>query len=207
MAWKSYYSTKPDEHAAITGRPSYRRTSDNIAEAVRRSIPLRAGVIGAREDQDVTGAVDELCALGVAEDQIRVDRLRQVGRGVRDRKPDVDQLCGHCTDGVVAIGADGTVQPCVFTRWPEMTVGNLQEQSMRNILNGERFATVWTQLADTFAQRQESSPAACQPPCPPTRGACPPRCAPPRLPKTVPGRPDEYQKPSTPDRKRGKASV
>ena len=42
----SYYSDRAGQHAAITGRAgSYARTRANIGEAVRRSIPLRVGVI------------------------------------------------------------------------------------------------------------------------------------------------------------------
>src|SRR5690606_35962982 len=41
----SYYSDDPAEHAGITGRPSHLRTKANIAEAIRRGIPLRVGVI------------------------------------------------------------------------------------------------------------------------------------------------------------------
>jgi MoaA/NifB/PqqE/SkfB family radical SAM enzyme len=42
----SYYSADPARHEAVTGRPgSPARTGGNIAEAVRRGIPLRAGLI------------------------------------------------------------------------------------------------------------------------------------------------------------------
>jgi MoaA/NifB/PqqE/SkfB family radical SAM enzyme len=35
----SYYSDRPEQHAAITGRVSYARTKGNIAKAIRRGIP------------------------------------------------------------------------------------------------------------------------------------------------------------------------
>ncbi|MFE0022231.1 radical SAM protein [Amycolatopsis sp. NPDC059021] len=90
----SYYSSSAEQHEAITkGRDSYRRTRENIAEALRRSIPIRTGVIGVNPGQNVSGAVADLIDLGVTE-EIRADHLRQVGRGVRDLQPDVDQLCG-----------------------------------------------------------------------------------------------------------------
>lgn len=80
----SYYSDDADEHTAVTGRPSYPRTKANIAEAVRRGIPLRAGVIDLGGGQRAEQAQAELAALGVAE--IGYDRLRQVGRGIRDQQ-------------------------------------------------------------------------------------------------------------------------
>ncbi|MGH3950947.1 MAG: radical SAM protein, partial [Pseudonocardiaceae bacterium] len=52
----SYYSDDPDEHTAITGRPSHPRTKANIAEAQRRGIPLRVGVIDVGRDQRVEQA-------------------------------------------------------------------------------------------------------------------------------------------------------
>lgn len=43
---RSYYSDEAAQHAAVTGRAgSHARTRANIVEALRRSIPLRIGVI------------------------------------------------------------------------------------------------------------------------------------------------------------------
>lgn len=111
----SYYSDDPDQHASITGRSNYAWTRANIVEAVRRGIPLRAGVIDLGDGQRVEAARAELADLGVA--RIGYDRLRQVGRGVRDQQPSAAQLCGRCGDGTAAVRPDGTVSPCVFARW------------------------------------------------------------------------------------------
>lgn len=111
----SYYSDDAQQHASITGRPSYARTKANIAEALRRGIPLRAGVIDLGDGQRVEAARSELADLGVA--RIGYDRLRQVGRGLRDEDVTAAQLCGRCGDGTAAIRPDGTVSPCVFARW------------------------------------------------------------------------------------------
>jgi MoaA/NifB/PqqE/SkfB family radical SAM enzyme len=110
----SYYSDQPEQHAAITGRASYARTKANIAEALRRGIPLRAGVIDLGNGQRAGHAQNELAALGVP--LVGYDWLRQVGRGVRDQQVSTEQLCGHCGDGVTAISPDGVVWPCVFSR-------------------------------------------------------------------------------------------
>ncbi|MGH3903937.1 MAG: radical SAM protein [Pseudonocardiaceae bacterium] len=103
----SYYSDDPDQHAAVTARPSYGRTKANIVEAVRREIPLRAGVIDLGRGQRAEAAQAELADLGVP--SVGYDRLRQIGRGVRDRQTSVEQLCGHCGDGVAAVSPDGAV--------------------------------------------------------------------------------------------------
>src|SRR5882724_11087472 len=76
----SYYSDQPGQHEAITTRlGSHGKTMSNITEAIRRSIPLRVGLIDVADGQRVDQARHQLEALGVTE--IGTDRLRQVGRG------------------------------------------------------------------------------------------------------------------------------
>jgi MoaA/NifB/PqqE/SkfB family radical SAM enzyme len=128
----SYYSDDAAEHMAVTGRPTHARTKNNIAEAVRRGIPVRAGVVGVRARQRTSAARQELLALGVRD--IGTDHLRQVGRGIRTQSADVSQLCGRCASGVIAISPDGAVWPCVFSRW--LPVGNVLESALADILSG-----------------------------------------------------------------------
>lgn len=181
----SYYSDDPAQHAAVTGRPSYPRTKANIAEAVRRGIPLRAGVIDLGGGQRAGAARTELVELGVPE--IGYDRVRQVGRGVRDREASAEQLCGHCGDGVAAISPDGAVWPCVFSRW--LPVGNVLDDALATILAGTEAERVRGELAEAFAGRDSSatgkkksggSPGPCQPECSPKpcQPVCSPRCSP-----------------------------
>lgn len=170
----SYYSDVPGQHAAITGtRGSHARTRANIAEAVRRSIPLRVGVIDMGAGQRAEHAVAELESLGVAD--VGTDRLRQVGRGVRDRAVSVAELCGNCANGVLAIAADGSVWPCVFTRW--MSVGNVLTAPLATIVAGEQAARARAELDAAFAAREvEACRPSCGPTCEPSR--CAPTCAP-----------------------------
>ncbi len=174
----SYYSDQPEQHAAITGRASYTRMKANIAEALRRGIPLRAGVINLGNGQRVDHAQYELAALGVP--LIGHDRLRQVGRGIRDQPVSTDQLCGHCGDGVAAISPDGVVWPCVFSRW--LPIGNVLEAKLSEILGSPEADRVRTELAQVFASRkaaQRKGPAqSCRPNCGPTCDPCNPRCNP-----------------------------
>jgi MoaA/NifB/PqqE/SkfB family radical SAM enzyme len=140
----SYYSPDPAEHDAITGRRgSHDRTLANIREAVGREIPLRVGVIQAREDQRVEAARAELRALGVR--KVEFDLVRQVGRGVRDRCYDIDQLCGHCGDRKVTVSPSGEVWPCVMARW--LTLGNVHQAPLADVYEGSRGARAALQQA------------------------------------------------------------
>ncbi len=70
----SYYSSEAAEHDAVTGRnSSHGRTLANIAEAVRRGVPLRVGLADLRDEQHVSEAIEQLRQVGV--DDIGVDRL------------------------------------------------------------------------------------------------------------------------------------
>ncbi|MBV9012708.1 MAG: radical SAM protein [Pseudonocardiales bacterium] len=127
----SYYADQDRDHEAVTGRRgSYTRTMTNIAEAVRRSIPLRVGLINVLDEQRVEQARQQLETLGVT--NFSTDRLRQVGRGVGDQRPDSSQLCGGCARAKVAVASNGDVWPCVFARW--MPMGNVQATPLRDIV-------------------------------------------------------------------------
>lgn len=91
----SYYADHARQHEAVTGRRgSYASTMANIAETVRRSVPLRVGLIDIIDGQRVEQARQQLESLGVT--SISTDRLRQVGRGARENPdryfPTVRQL-------------------------------------------------------------------------------------------------------------------
>lgn len=171
----SYYADNAKQHEAITkGRGSYTRTKANIVEALRRSIPLRVGVIDVEDGQRVDEARRELAELGVL-GEVRVDHLRQVGRGVREQAPNVDQLCGNCTRGTVAISPTGDVWPCVFSRW--LPVGNVRQEALVEIITGPRMIETTASLAESFAGRPSMAP--CDPQCGPNCGpACNPQCWP-----------------------------
>lgn len=146
----SYYTDHAGQHEVITRRRgSYPKTKANILEALRRSIPLRAGVIDVHDGQRVAEAIAELKAIGVTD--VDVDRLRHVGRGARDQQPDISQLCGACARGKVAIASNGDVWPCVFSRW--MPVGNILSTTLENILASAEMKAVVTQLNSTPSSR------------------------------------------------------
>jgi MoaA/NifB/PqqE/SkfB family radical SAM enzyme len=186
----SYYSTNPATHREITKANTHNPIRKNIQKATAAGIPLRAGVIGVQPDQDIQGAIAELVELGVDPQRIGVDYLRQVGRGVRDEvTPETtSQLCGNCADGVVAIMPDGRVQPCVFSRQSEFTIGSVRDDSVSGILGSERLVTIRGLLRSVFSERRMAcSPESCSP-----DDTCDPQlCAPhePGPPMCTPDRP------------------
>ncbi|MGH3695085.1 MAG: radical SAM protein [Pseudonocardiaceae bacterium] len=172
----SYYSDIAWEHESITrGRGSYTRTRANIVEALRRSIPLRVGLIDVQDGQRVGQARVELTSLGVA--NIGVDRLRQVGRGARDQRlDDVSQLCGGCARGKVAVAGNGDVWPCVFARW--MRVGNVHESALAEILAGPSMAETCSKLKHMATLKKDKKKCEPESKCHPAEDDCSPYCPP-----------------------------
>ncbi|WP_419664803.1 radical SAM protein [Streptomyces sp. 2-1] len=134
----SYYSDDPAQHDEITGvSGSHGRTRANIVEAVRRGIPLRAGIVRVLEGQRAEEAEAELRQLGVQ--QIQVDRARKVGRAADQAVsiPSVSELCGHCFHQRVAISPDGEVYGCILSRF--LPTGNVKSEPLDAILAGRRW--------------------------------------------------------------------
>lgn len=164
----SYYSDDPGQHDAITGRRgSHARTRANIAEAVRRGIPLRAGIISVREGQRAAQAHADLEALGVT--RIGTDRLRHLGRAAGAGQPDVSELCGNCGRGIAAILPSGDVTPCVMARW--LTAGNVRETPLADILSGPAMAAAIAVIPARSRNARNADPCKpdsdsdiCQPP-------------------------------------------
>jgi MoaA/NifB/PqqE/SkfB family radical SAM enzyme len=162
----SYYSDTATQHEAITRRRgSHARTRANIAEALTRDIPLRAGVIDISTSdhigrQRTHAARDELARIGVT--SVGIDHLRGVGRGA-NASPAPDQLCGRCGHGAVAISAMGEVWPCVFAR--QTSLGNILDTDLRTILSTAKPASpmiagrsCWPQGSGTCAPNEPLSP-------------------------------------------------
>ncbi|WP_394621674.1 radical SAM protein [Lentzea sp. JNUCC 0626] len=153
----SYYSATPTRHESVTRRRgSHARTRANIAEAVSRDIPLRAGVIDVGSPAPVQAAVADLRSLGVV--SIGTDRQRAVGRGANAFA--LDQLCGRCGDGAVAIAPSGDVWPCVFAR--RISLGNILDTDLATILSKSTFrppvptgASCWPQGGGSCAPNDD----------------------------------------------------
>jgi MoaA/NifB/PqqE/SkfB family radical SAM enzyme len=162
----SWYSDDRVQHMQVTGgRDTWRQTRANIAEAVRRGIPLRAGVVdGIVDGQRAGEAARELGGLGVAD--VGRDFSRQFGRGT---VADPSQACGQCGRGVLAVLPDGSVTPCPLTRW--LKAGNVRDMPLSEIAGGP-LAAVTAGLRPVGACNPD-----CQPHCRPS-GLCSPDCGP-----------------------------
>ncbi len=165
----SYYSDTAAEHDRVTGRAgSHARTRSNITEAVRRGIPIRAGIIDLGDGpQRVEHAAAELRALGVA--NVSVDRMRGVGRGGQalGQRPSLSELCGRCGRDRAAISSYGDVWPCVLGRF--LPAGNVHLQGLAEILAGP----VWCGIIAAIPEPRASE---CDPDCKPASngGDCAP---------------------------------
>ena len=143
----------PTTHAKITGTVgSYWRTQANIAEASRRGIKVRAGIVEVIDGQDVDGARARLLELGVT--AVSPDRVRGVGRA-RSGTASRAELCGRCGDGRAAISGDGDVSPCVLGRF--LVAGNVTTAPLADILGG----SAWTAI--TGAIPRDSGCVTCTP--------------------------------------------
>ncbi|MFG7941171.1 radical SAM protein [Streptomyces cacaoi] len=173
----SYYSDDPAQHDTITRtRGGLPRIRANIAEAIARRIPLRAGVVEVIDGQRIEQATAELRRLGVT--RIQVDRARKVGRAADQAhtRPTADELCGRCFRQRVSISPDGDVSGCILSRF--MVAGNVREQRLADILHSDRWADL---SAAVPLPRAEGCPPDdsddCNPAnteaCPPAYGAAP----------------------------------
>ena len=134
----SYYSDQADEHDRITGRAgSHDRTRANIAEAVRRSIWIRAGIVEILDGQRTEDARADLKRLGVK--RFKVDRARGVGRATDLLGPSSpSELCGHCGESRGSITPDGDVHLCVLSRFMPR-IGNVRDEPLAEILDSPRW--------------------------------------------------------------------
>ena len=145
----SWYAADPVTHGDITGsRASYHRTRANIAEAIRRGIPLRTAIVGVLPGQDTARAADELRSLGVTD--IRIRARQEVGRAAISSPHDLSELCGYCGLDRAAIMSDGQVVPCVVGRW--LDCGNVRTTPLARILTGLSIRHVGPVAAEALAR-------------------------------------------------------
>lgn len=178
----SYYSDTAADHDAVTERKgSHARTRASIQRAQELGLTLRGGVIQVQPGQRAVQAQQDLKDLGLT--VVGADRARAFGRASRGAAPTMADLCGHCADGKIAIGPDGSVWPCVLGRF--ITLGNAKETSIADIWNGRsvRRARSEIQAALGTGPAQTCTPPQflpmCGPcsPCVPSVGHCDPRIA------------------------------
>jgi len=141
----SFYSHDADTHDAITRTPgSHARTTRAIRRAIEDGLKVRIGVISMRQNlADASKTYEYLLTLGVAEDAVGFDRIRDVGRGGdtpfdEPGRPDALRSgSAHSTrprnfGGSAAVSFDGTVYPCIFSR--HLPLGSVREIGLKDIL-------------------------------------------------------------------------
>jgi MoaA/NifB/PqqE/SkfB family radical SAM enzyme len=173
----SFYSHDPDTHDAITRTPgSQRRTLAAIRRVAEAGLSLRASVIVMDQNHDhLEATVAVLRQAGVPQDAIGADVQRSVGRGlmtIRPKQADIGRVLGASNaghrqagapddaraavdaSGRAAIGYDGIVFPCIFSRG--FPLGRVPEQRLRAILSDETPLTVdLERLAGEYSRRSE----------------------------------------------------
>ncbi|MBD0744950.1 radical SAM/SPASM domain-containing protein [Streptomyces sp. CBMA152] len=169
----SYYCVTDDGHDAVTGREgSHAATRANIAEALRRGITVRVGIVDVSDKQRVEEARAELEALGVT--GVHIDRVRAVGNAAKILLPSASQLCGKCAHGTAAIMPDGTVTPCVLGRF--LPAGSVKEKNLAEVFGGEG----WARVKELIPPRQGCGCTPDEDSCMPSPGVdpCAPDCHP-----------------------------
>src|SRR5215469_4149203 len=97
----SVYESRDKLHDAVTGRPgSHTTTMRNIARARSLGLAVRAGFVQVHADQDAASTVTFLGEIGVK--NVKVDRMRRIGRPSSGDRWPVSELCGACTRAVAA---------------------------------------------------------------------------------------------------------
>jgi len=183
----SYYSTRDDVHDQITGRNlSHRKTKDNIGRAVSSGIELRVGIIDVNDAQDTEAARAELLGLGVSDNRIGLDYSRGVGRGGSQPTDPIDEFCGNCSGGVLAVLPDGNTHPCVFSRQPEFLLGNVLDGGLSTILDGPALRETRALMQKSFDARRSGADDAVNAPQPDCWPYCAPNCSPSCSPSCVP---------------------
>ncbi|MFC5180313.1 radical SAM/SPASM domain-containing protein [Actinomadura harenae] len=134
----SWYSDDPEQHLAITGRPTWRQTRANIDRAAELGVPLRVGMVQVLGEQRVVQARDQLRSMGVTD--VSTDRARSIGRAAESGVDAFGELCGRCGDGRAAVGPDGDVWLCVMAR--SVSAGNVRDSALGDVLSGQ----AWREL-------------------------------------------------------------
>ncbi|ETA02420.1 radical SAM protein [Frankia sp. B2] len=129
----SYYAASAADHDRVTGRAgSHALTRANLIEVLRRSIPLRVGIVGGGDAAD--RAHSDLLGLGVT--NIRRDVVRAFGRAAGHDGATAGG-CGHCGLGRAAVLPDGRITPCVMSRG--LDGGNVRDTPLAGLLAGKQW--------------------------------------------------------------------
>jgi radical SAM protein with 4Fe4S-binding SPASM domain len=142
----SIYADTPEIHDAITHLPgSWHKTLSAMRRAQAAGLEIRAGVALMDENVDVAARMPGFLhrELGLTEESIRFDTVKQTGRGresprLQQHYADGHMPAGASSQGKLCIAADGNVYPCIFAR--KTPLGNIRTTTLEAIVHqlGER---------------------------------------------------------------------
>jgi hypothetical protein len=193
LAFSVYASTSRTHELVTQQVGSFERTLAAMQWALTSGLSVRAAIIELDANAGQSEQTREMLrAMGVK--TIGIDRVRGVGRGAKDLSPasQLNELCGACWRGKLAVTATGQIFPCVFSRfWP---VGHVN-QGLRAVVEGLALRTfrqeMWTRQNAAGSQGgkspaepaklvEESQPETCPPieDCQPLEPCTPLTCGP-----------------------------
>ena len=173
----SLYSNDEKTHDLITKTTgSYKKTIEALRLLKRANIPVRVEtVLMGPNEQSIEETQKFVEEMGFSHKQ--PDVLRQKGRGdnpsIMPTKESVVKyslmllpnftitkdnfsrnISGHsCLLGKITITDNGDVLPCIFSR--NLTVGNVQKTTIKDIISGQKLETVWKSTKDSVLVCQD----------------------------------------------------
>jgi MoaA/NifB/PqqE/SkfB family radical SAM enzyme len=144
----SFYSCEASIHDAITGGVgSWERTVAQIRKALEVGFALRVGMVKFPNHEKESDIISFLENLGVSRHNLKIDRIRQFGRGADNTEPTVNELCRECGK-TAAILFDGTVTSCPMARF--ISYGNVSDSSLAEAIFSEQAQAIRKELANRF---------------------------------------------------------
>jgi uncharacterized Fe-S cluster-containing radical SAM superfamily protein len=177
----SMYASDAATHDRVTlSDGSFQRTVGNLRRLVRARVPIRAGVIEMQENEgrrEQTFAF--LRSLGV--ENVGSDTLRAFGRACAEERPSLTHLCGGCAEKTVCVGSDGTVSPCIMSKF--WSVGSILDEPLTALARSPRLLSVRQEIYDAVVEpRQRETAAGMEAICTPKTcipyGSCSPNLGP-----------------------------
>ncbi len=171
----SFYSHNPATHDTITNRPgSFQLTVQNIKRILKAGLTLRAGIVEMDQNKDdVVETTEFLENLGIK--NVGRDRLRAFGRAEKADCSGLSELCGNCAGGLLSIGPDGIVSPCIMSK--QWAVGSILEAPLAQIATSDELTTLRKSIQHATCSVDQLEMGGCNPdrksPCSPDqRGPC-----------------------------------
>lgn len=173
----SLYSNDEKTHDSITKTPgSFKKTTKTLRLLKEADVPVRVEtILMGPNEQSIEETQKFVEEMGFSHKQ--PDVLRPKGRGdnpsIMPTKESIVKyslmlspsftitrdilsrnVSGHsCLLGKITITDNGDVLPCIFSR--NLTVGNVQETTIKEIVSGEKLETVWRSTKDNVLVCQD----------------------------------------------------